>query len=162
LVLFEYRILQIEMKKRIFEIVVLLMLVGCAPVNNGDLSGATAKALGEGIGHIIKDYQSLVYSIVWHYRANEKWPKTKEELVGFIELHKAPIDLSKFTKVKFDIDEKGDLEVEYTLEYKNVKREDIGINIGEALLNGSFKITKEEALNKDLAIDEFFHEKLPF
>jgi len=150
------------MKKRIFEILLLLMLVGCAPVINEDMSDATAKAIGEGIGHIIKDYQSLVYSIVWHYRANEKWPETKEELVGFIELHKAPIDLSKFTTVEFVIDEKGDLEVEYTLEYKNVKREDIGINIGEILQNGSFKITKEEALNKDLAIAEYFRQKLPF
>ena len=149
------------MKKRIFEIVVLLILAGCASVNE-DQSHAVAEAFGEGIGHIIKDYQSLVYSIVWHYRVNEKWPETREELVGFIELHKAPINLSKFTTVEFDIDKKGDLEVEYTIEYKNVKREDIGINIGEILQNGSFKITKEEALNKDLAISEYLHEKLPF
>lgn len=151
------------MKKRLFEILLLLMLVGCASinedmsdVNNEDMSDAAANALGEGIGHIIKDHQSLLYSIVWHYRANDKWPETKEELVGFIELHKAPIDLSKFTTVEFDIDEKGDLEVEFTLEYKNVKREDIGINIRECSQHGSFKITKEDALNKDLAISDIF------
>ncbi|MHC4693365.1 MAG: hypothetical protein ACYS67_11540 [Planctomycetota bacterium] len=148
--------------KRIFEILVVLMLVGCASVNNEDKSHATAKAFGEGMGYIIKDYQSLLYSIVWHYRVYEKWPETKEELVGFIELHKAPINLSKFTTVEFDIHEQGDIKVEYTLVYKNVKREDIGLYMGDVLQNGSFKITKEEALNKDLAIAEFFKEKLPF
>lgn len=149
------------MKKRVFEIVMLLLLVGCASVNE-DQSHAVVEAFGEGIGHIIKDYQSLVYSIVWYYRANEKWPETREELLGFIERNKAPISLSKFSKIEFNIDEKGDLEIGYTLEYKNIKREDLGIKIKECLQNGSFKITKEEALNKDLAISEYLREKLPF
>ncbi|MHC4640934.1 MAG: hypothetical protein ACYS32_04760 [Planctomycetota bacterium] len=149
------------MKTRIFEISILLMLAGCVSVSETD-SRAIGEAVGEGFGHIIKDCQSLEYSIVWHYRANEKWPETREELVGFIELHKAPIDLSKFTTVEFDTDEKGDLEIDYTLVYKNVKREDIGINIKESSLHGTFKITKEDALNKDLAVSELSSECLPF
>lgn len=137
------------------------MLAGCVSVNETD-SRAIDEAIGEGFGHIIKDHQSLIYSIVWHYRANEKWPETREELLGFIELHKAPIDLSKFTIIEFDIDEKGDLEIDYTLVYKNVKREDIGINIGEYSQHGIFKITKEDALNKDLAVSELLRGCLPF
>lgn len=82
--------------------------------------------------------------------------------MGFIELHKAPIDLSKFTTIEFDIDEKGDLEIDYTLVYKNVKREDIGINIGEYSQHGIFKITEEDALNKDLAVSEYLRECLPY
>jgi hypothetical protein len=149
------------MKKIIFEIIILIMLAGCIYVSEPD-SRAVGEAVGEGLGHIIKDHQSLIFSIVWHYRANEKWPETREELVGFIELHKAPLDLSKFTTIEFDIDEKGDLEIDYTLVYKNVKREDIGINIGEYSQHGNFKITKEEALNKDLAVSELSSECLPF
>jgi len=149
------------MKTRIFEIVILIILAGCVSVNE-DNSRAIGEAVGEGFGHIIKDYQSLIYSTVWHYRANEKWPETREELVGFIERHKAPVDLSKFTTVEFDIDEKGDLKIDYTLVYKNVKREDIGINIGESSLHGTFKITKEEALNENLAVSELLSGCLPY
>jgi hypothetical protein len=145
------------MKTGIFEIAILLLLAGCVSINE-DNSRAIGEAVGEGFGHIIKDHQSLLYSIVWHYRANEKWPETREELEEFIELHKAPIDLSKFKSVEFNVDEKGDLEIDYTLEYKNVKREDIGINIKESSLRGTFKITKEDALNKDFAVSEFSRE----
>jgi hypothetical protein len=145
------------MKTRIFEIAILLMLAGCVSVNK-DNSRAIGEAVGEGFSHIIKDYQSLLYSVVWYYRANDKWPETREDLVEFIELHKAPIDLSKFTTIELCINEKGDLEINYTLEYKNVKREDIGINIKESSLRGTFKITKEDALNKDFAVSEFSRE----
>jgi len=74
------------MKTKIFEIAVLLMLAGCVSVNETDPC-ALDEAIGEGFAHIIKDHQSRIYSIVWHYRANEKWPDTREELVAFIELH---------------------------------------------------------------------------
>lgn len=149
------------MKTKIFEIALLLMLAGCFSVSETD-SRAIDEAIGEGFGHIIKDHQSLIYSIVWHYRAKGKWPETREELLAFIELHKAPIDLSKFTSVEFQTDEKDDLEIDYTLVYKNVKREDIGINIGEYSQHGNFKITKEDALNKDLAVSELSSGCLPF
>ena len=137
------------------------MLAGCVSVNETDPC-ALDEAIGEGFAHIIKDHQSRIYSIVWHYRANEKWPDTREELVAFIELHKAPIDLSKFTTVEFETDEKGDLEIDYTLVYKNIKREDVGINIEKYSQHGNFKITKEEALNKDLAVSELSSGCLPF
>ncbi len=101
--------LQTEMKTRIFEIAILFILAGCVSVSE-EGSRAIGEAFGEGFGHIIKDYQSLLYSVVWHYRANEKWPETREDLVEFIELRKAPIDLSKFTTIEFNVDEKGDLE----------------------------------------------------
>jgi hypothetical protein len=147
------------MKTGIFEIAILLMLAGCVSINE-DNSRAIGEAVGEGFGHIIKDHQSLLYSVVWYYRANEKWPETREDLLEFIELHKAPIDLSKFTTIEFCIDEKGDLEIDYTLEYKNVKREDIGINIKESSLQGTFRITKEDALNIDFAVSEYLRECL--
>jgi hypothetical protein len=113
-------------------------------LNNGDDFG---RAVGEGFARVVNDAQALRYSIAWFYKAKKIWPKTKEEIERFIELHQAPIDLSKYSQVNLTIAENGDLGCSYVIRYKENNKEISGVNVGslDASVRGSFHLTRDEA-----------------
>lgn len=135
--------------KIILGITLVQLTAGCISINEDKLG----KAFGEGFGHIMRDAQSIVFSAGWYYQSKNEWPHSREELEEFIKLHKAPIDLARFSEITFTPDENGDLVCEYAIDDRKgepgkITRTDM--DVGKCTIKGKIKITKEGASNKDM------------
>jgi hypothetical protein len=122
-----------SMKQLLFATFVALtvLIIGC---------GNLFEKVGDGIKEAIKSGNTLVFTITWYYKVNNKWPYSREELTTFINKHKAPIDLSKYDEIVLSEDEMGNLKCSYR----------IGGPISG--YNGRFSMTKDEALNTDFPL----------
>lgn len=128
----------------------LLVLTGCIYISD-KATHEFDRALGQGLVDVVKSVGIVGFSTAWYYKVNNRWPDTRERLQEFITAQKAPIDLSRFSKIEFAVDDRGDLEYAFTMDYKNLKGKlhNLDIDAGHIQINGTFKMTKEDALTKD-------------
>ena len=107
-----------DMQKKILSLAILTACLtfqtGCVNISDEAMAGFGA-AIGQGIGEIVKDVQTLSFASSWFYQVNGTWPSDFTELNKFIADSDAPLNLNRYEDVKFETKEDGSLECIYSM-----------------------------------------------